>query len=313
VSSAGRFFRITISAALAGVGLSFAGWPDARGLNAQGTYASGQNIAVAYEGWEENADGTFNLVFGYFNRNWDEELDVPVGSNNNVEPGGPDQGQPTHFLPRRNRFVFRIKVPKDFGKKEVVWTLTSHGKTERAYATLRPEYITDPQLQQFDVGDFGHDSRRERLNKAPEVRIDGDIRRTATVGEPLSLTAIATDDGIPKARRAPMGSPNVPPGRQPSLGLRVAWFVYRGPATDVSFNPAQAKVYPDYRPNTNSWWTPGWMPPPLPPDGKFPVTVTFRSPGTYVIRVMAHDGGLQNTQDVTVTVNPARRSASAQP
>jgi hypothetical protein len=271
-------------------------------------YSSGQSIAASFEGWEENSDGAFSLVFGYFNRNWDEEFDIPVGPNNNVEPGGPDQGQPTHFLPRRNRFVFRIKVPKDFGNKEIVWTLTSHGKTERAYGSLKPEYITDPQLQQFDVGDFGHNNRRDRGNNAPVVRIEGDTQRTLHVGEPLVLTALASDDGIPKLRPAPRGTPNIPPGRRPSLGLRVAWFVYRGPATDVTFDPEQAKVYPDYRPNSNSPWTPGWTPPPLPPDGKFPVRLTFRSPGTFVIRVMAHDGGLQATQDVTVTVSAAGRS-----
>jgi hypothetical protein len=312
VSRGIRFLRTASLPLLAGTVMGFVGLVAVTDIRAQGTYKSGQNIAVAYEGWEENPDGTYNLVFGYFNRNWDEELDVPIGPNNNVEPGGPDQGQPTHFLPRRNRFVFRIKVPKDFAKKEVVWTLTSHGKTERAYATLRPEYITDPQLQQFDVGDFGHDDRRERQNKAPVVKIDGDLRRTVTVGEPLVLTALASDDGIPKVRKAPAGNANVPPGRQPSLGLRVAWFVYRGSATEVTFDPGQAKVYPDYRPNTNSWWTPGWTPPPLPADGKFPVTVTFRSPGNYVIRAMAHDGGLQNTQDVAVTVNAAGRAASGQ-
>lgn len=272
-------------------------------LNGQVIHSTGQSIAVSYDGWEENPDGTFNLVFGYFNRNWDEELDIPIGPANNVEPGGPDQGQPTHFLPRRNRFTFRIKVPKDFGAKEIVWTLTSNGKTERAYASLRPEYITDPQLQQFDVGDFGHNSNKERRNQAPVISIEGDVRRTAKVGEPLLLTAVATDDGIPRARPAPKGNWNIPPGRMPALGLRVAWHVYRGSATDVTFDPEQSKVYPDYRPNKNSWWTPGWTPPPLPADGRFPVKVTFRSPGTYVLRAMAHDGGLQRTQNVTVTVS----------
>jgi len=87
-----------------------------------------------------------------------------------------------------------------------------------------------------------------------------------------------------------------------ALGLRVAWFVYRG-AGKVTFDPEQFKVYTDYR--SNSPWTPGWAPPPVPADGKFPVTVTFSRPGTFVIRVMAHDGGLQSTQDVTVTATSA--------
>ena len=112
-----------------------------RGIGAQESFSSGQNIAPVYEGWEQNPDGSFNLVFGYFNRNWEEEIDVPIGADNTIEPGGPDQGQPTHFLPRRNRFLFRIRVAKDFGKREIVWTLTSHGKTERAYATLKARLL----------------------------------------------------------------------------------------------------------------------------------------------------------------------------
>src|SRR5262245_23603334 len=104
-------------------------WAASRGTGAQ-VYTAGQNIAPVYEGWEQNPDGSFNLVFGYFNRNWEEEIDLPIGPNNNIEAGGPDQGQPTHFLPGRNRFLFRVRVPKDFGAKELVWTLTSHGKTE---------------------------------------------------------------------------------------------------------------------------------------------------------------------------------------
>src|SRR5687768_11284508 len=76
---------------------------------------TGFNVAPVYEGWEQNADGSYNLVFGYFNRNWDEWIDTPIGVANSIEPGGPDQGQPTHFMPRRNQFVFSVRVPKDFG------------------------------------------------------------------------------------------------------------------------------------------------------------------------------------------------------
>jgi hypothetical protein len=114
-----------------------------QGSAAQQSFATGQTISPAYEGWEQNPDGSFNLVFGYMNRNWEEEIDVPIGSGNVIEPGGPDQGQPTHFFPRRNRFVFRIQVPADFGDKELVWSLTSNGQTQRAYATLKRDYFID--------------------------------------------------------------------------------------------------------------------------------------------------------------------------
>src|ERR1700752_4705908 len=72
------------------------------------SYSSGQPVWPAFEGWEKNDDGSFNFVFGYMNDNWQQELDVPVGPDNALEPGGPDRGQPTHFQPRRNRFMFRV-------------------------------------------------------------------------------------------------------------------------------------------------------------------------------------------------------------
>src|SRR5512145_1513468 len=101
-------------------------------LHAQ-TYLRGQNISPAFEGWETDPDGSRYFLFGYMNRNWEEELDVPIGPDNNIEPGGPDQGQPTHLQPRRNRFVFRVPVPKNFTEKdEMIWTLTTKGKTEKA-------------------------------------------------------------------------------------------------------------------------------------------------------------------------------------
>lgn len=287
-------FRWGAGAAAAAAALLLAG--PARLAGGQVVHRIGQDVAPAFDGWEANPDGTFDLVFGYFNRNWDETPHVPVGPDNRLEPGGPDQGQPTLFLPRRNRFVFRINVPADFGDDEIVWTLTVNGRTNRAYGSLNPGYITDPELQQFDVGDFGHNNEEMRANQAPTVRVEGALRRTVRAGEPLALAAAAADDGVPPVHAAPLRLV----GRHGAWGLRVAWFVYRGPADQVTFNPYQFKTYPDYR--SNSPWTPGWEPPPLPPDGRFPVSATFAEPGLFVVRVMAHDGGLKDTEDVTVTV-----------
>lgn len=288
---------LSVATILAVVAAALVFGGDVRG---QAGFLSGQDITPAYDGWEANPDGSFNIAFGYFNRNWDEEIDIPIGPNNNVEPGGPDQGQPTHFYPRRNRYVFRIKVPKDFGNKEIVWTLTARGKTHKSFATLKPEYITDDQLQQFDIGDFGHNNAKLRGNKRPTVRVEGDTTRTVKVGQPLALTAVAQDDGLPPIIPAPLRQV----GRHGAWGLRTIWLVYRGDSKHVKFDPEQLKSYPDYRPNTNSPWTPSWMPPPPPADGKFPVNVSFSAPGTYVVRAQAHDGGLDSTQDVTVAVTP---------
>ena len=137
------------------------------------SYTSGQNISPAYEGWEEATDGTKYFLFGYMNRNWEEEIDVPVGPDNGFNLGGADQGQPTHFLPRRNRFVFRVKVPAGFTEKdELIWTLTTHGKTEKAYATLRPDYMVDDVVKASETGALGAgtSSPEVRANKPPVVR-----------------------------------------------------------------------------------------------------------------------------------------------
>src|SRR5206468_2341858 len=122
------------------------------GAQTRFTYSKGQSVSPAYEGWMPNEDGSFTLYFGYMNTNWLEEFDIPVGPDNNIEPGGPDQGQPTHFYPRRNPFLFTIRAPKDFGNKELIWTLTTHGKTEKAYASLKSDYQIDKQLISTEVG-----------------------------------------------------------------------------------------------------------------------------------------------------------------
>ena len=129
---------------LVAVAICLIPFPGYDGTSAQSlTYSRGQNASPAFEGWEENPDGSFNFLFGYMNRNWEEELDVPIGPDNNIEPGGPDQGQPEYFYPRLSRYVFRVKVPKHFGGQELVWTLTAHGRTEKAYATLAPDLEID--------------------------------------------------------------------------------------------------------------------------------------------------------------------------
>jgi hypothetical protein len=266
-------------------------------------YLSGQNIAPDFQGWEPNPDGSFEMIFGYMNRNYEEHLYIPTGPSNNIEPGGPDRGQPTFFLPRRNRNVVRIKVPADFGNKELVWTLTANGKTERAYGTLKPDYAHDKRVQYLNYSGMSMVGRAER-NQPPVVSIEGAIQRTATVGEPITLSAIVTDDGIPAPRPAPRGSV----GFRSSVGLRVAWFVYRGQGNAVTFDPEQIKVYPDHvTEGGNSPWTPGWAPPPLPKDNRFPVKLTFAEPGTYVVRILGHDGGFETARDVTVTVQAVGR------
>jgi len=320
------------------------------------TYSSGQGLSPAYEGWWPNPDGSFTMFFGYMNTNWQQEFDIPIGPGNNIEPGGPDQGQPTHFYPRRNPFLFTIRVPKDFGKKELVWTLTANGKTEHAYASLKADYQIDKQVISTEVGGDGGSLRDElRTNIPPELKIDGDVRRSVKVGEPLMLGAFAKDpDNLPARRGGGRGAqpaaggrgaqpaaggrgaqpgavapmppggrseasaapraalPSSPPAvapRPPSAvvassgpGLRMSWIVYRGKAAAVTFSPDQMKTWTDTRAYANSPWSPPYVIPEPPPDGKWVSQAVFQEPGTYVIRAVASDGSLFTYEDVTVTV-----------
>ena len=303
------------------------------------TYQRGQNVAPAFEGWERNEDGSFSFLFGYLNRNWSERIDVPVGEHNGFSPGLADRGQPTHFLPRRNRFVFKVRVPADWGDRELVWTLTSNGVTERAYATLRPDYIVDNTVIMSETGALGAGSSNATMrgNQPPVITLEGADVREASVGRPVAITVLVEDDGLLRSRRRPPPPPPetaedsarvdsiwnapptfsrrqlTPPSRitvQKVNGLFMSWFLYRGAgsagaAGPVTFDPPQVKVWEDTRAGANSPWSPLWMPPELPEDGRWTVDVTFDRPGTYVLRGRADDGGLLADVEVTVVVRPA--------
>ena len=299
------------------------------GAQTRFTYSSDQSVSPAYEGWWPNEDGSATMFFGYMNSNWLQEFDIPIGPGNAIEPGGPDQGQPTHFFPRRNPFLFTIRVPKDFGKKELIWTLTANGKTEHAYASLKSDYQIDKQTISTEIGgDLGSLRDELRSNIPPELKVDGDSRRSAKVGEPLTLVAIASDpDNLPARRgasaqtgggRGEAGAPRAgqqsaapaprPPSPPSSLsarsgpGLRLSWIVYRGTAATVAFSPDQMKTWEDTRTYANSPWSPPYTIPEPPPGGKWVVQATFNEPGTYVLRAVASDGSLFTYENVTVSV-----------
>lgn len=293
------------------------------------SYNSGQYVSPGYEGWEEGPDGTRYFVFGYMNRNWEEEVDVPIGPDNAFSPGPADQGQPTHFLPRRNRFVFRIKVPAHFtAKDELVWTLTSHGTSEKAFASLREDYKIDDVVKASETGALGAGSSSPeiRANKPPVVKVQGAKVLTAKVGEPVTIVTEVTDDGVPKRRGASSGSgvntqqqlsPEAAAARVQrammtaptritvgkNVGLHLSWIPYRVPAgTQVTFEPTQIKAWEDTRAGANSPWAPLWLAPPIPVDNRIVVQASFPAPGTYVLRGIADDGALLSYDDVTVTV-----------
>jgi hypothetical protein len=198
----------------------------------------GESIAPVYDGYEENPDGTFAMWFGYFNRNHEEALDIPIGPDNRFEPGPDDRGQPTHFVPEWQKSTFRVIVPKNFGDQKLVWRLTVRGKPEMVTASLNPRSIIDRKETTIE-GSVG-------LNRAPTVTIEPasqSLSRTATA----SITVTASDDGLPMNTRT----------RKPQ-GLTVRWRKFRGPQNGrVSFEPATAALVDGKSTTTASFSEPG--------------------------------------------------------
>jgi hypothetical protein len=235
--------------------------------SAQIQYRSGVDVTPAFEGWARNPDGTFSLYFGYLNRNYEEELEIPVGPNNTVEPGG-DRGQPTHFYPRRQHFVLKVVVPKDWGlESKVVWTLTIRGKTNFAKGWLQPEWEINKLIM---MENFGGDVDDD--NEAPTVT--GSPAQTVKLPAAASLTVTVQDDGRPK----PKGKRNA----DAAEGLRIFWTQYRSPGP-VAFDPSEASAE-----NGKSLTS--------------TTKATFKVPGTYILRAIATDGSLETPYDITVTV-----------
>jgi len=277
------------------------------------SYTHGQHVEPAFEGWKPNPDGTFNMMFGYMNENWDEEPDVLIGDNNYFSPGEADRGQPTHFLPRRNRFTFEVTVPSDWGDRELVWTLSVNGVERKAFATLRQDYLVDNMVIASETGSLGAgtSSPESRANIPPVVTVPGDSVRVARVGESINFTTHIWDDGLPETRR---GSTNTSEEldqrmmRRPTQvtvgktnGLFLSWNVYRGPG-NVTFDPPLPKPWEDTRNAANSPWGNLWLPPPVPEDGIYNITATFEEPGSYVLWGRADDGGLYHDAYITVHV-----------
>lgn len=297
----------------------------------QAYYEGGRGASPAYEGWLKNDDGSFSMLFGYMSDNWKEELNVPIGPNNSFSPAPTDRGQPTRFLPRRNRYVFSIKIPADFGNQELVWTLiTEGGQTQKAYGSLRKDYALGPITMMSEggtVGGGGNNAEDVQTNKPPEIALEGTEVRTVLVGEPLQLVVTVADDDKPLPRgyrgsgfvnrddaafveeetpRERFDKAMRPPQRgtvNRVVGAYFAWFLYRGDV-DVTFDPLQARTWEDTRAFQNSPWSPFWVSPVVPEGGRYTTTATFNQPGTYVLRGRADDGGLVSDVEVTVHVNP---------
>lgn len=219
---------------------------------------AGQSATPAFEGWHPNEDGTFSLSFGYFNRNHEQALDVPVGPDNHFTPGPEDRGQPTHLLPRRHTGVFTVVVPADFGDRTLTWSLTAGGETFAVPGHLRPEWRIDA-LEEVTSGNrppelsFDVEGGETRTGQGP-----GGVRRTLTAaaGAPLTVAIRVRDDRVQKQSLR---------GRPTRMGL--SWSKYRGPGAVEIADPT----------------------PEIPEDGLTTITVVFGEPGRYVLRALAWD------------------------
>ena len=221
--------------------------------------ASGQTVTPVFEGWYRNADGSYTISFGYYNRNTEEELDIPLGSANTIEPRSLDGTQPTHFMPRRHWGVFAVKVPADFGERKVVWTLIDRGQTFAIPGSLRKGWETDAIEGEADTG-----------NQPPVLKFTADGAEgrgpagvwsaplSAKVGVPLELAVFASDDGKASSGIASDGREGEP--------VSLMWFRHQGPG-DVRFSSATPRV----------------------DAGKAVTSVTFTAPGDYILRVRAND------------------------
>jgi len=262
-------------------------------VEAQTKFNSGRNVQPVFEGWEKNPDGSFNLLFGYLNRNYVERPHVPVGPNNRLSRGDADQGQPSHFYPRRQNYVFKVRVPADFGDQDLVWTVTHAGRTDTATGSLWPVWEVDEAVIKANRG-MGI-SGTYVDNHGPSIGLDGPASHTVTAGETVTLVVVAGDDGIPgpnpeaaarrgdrRGRPGPDQQNILNPRAAVASGLAVTWVQHRGPGP-VAFAP---------------------MAPPL-ENGRATTTASFTTPGIYILRAVADDTVLTATVDVTVVVEPA--------
>jgi hypothetical protein len=234
----------------------------------------GTSITGSFEGWFDHADGSRAFLVGYYNRNIRQALDIPIGPNNRIEPGGPDMGQPTHFQPGRHTGVFTITVPKSFSRDQrLTWTIVANDMPTVIPLRLHTDYNvspfrdaavgnTPPVLRVFDENAEGIQGPINSLATA--------ISRNATVSSGLPLPIWVTDDAkYSSGSNAPMRTPPPP--------VTVAWSKYRGPGS-VTFDNPKPKLDVMAGGRVGEFFT-----------GRGTATAKFGQPGDYVLQVVAND------------------------
>ena len=240
--------------------------------------AFGASISPAYDGWYTNPDGTHTFLIGYYNRNWNAAVDIPIGPDNHFEPGNPDRGQPTHFLPNRNFGMFTITVPKDVPATEKLWwVLTLNGVTQRVPFHRSADYnITPQQASEESPGGLYNKppvlrfAEKGPALQSPVASVATALSRTATAGVPMPLDLWVEDDALYAS-----GS-NAPMLQQPPV-VELVVNKYRGPGT-VTVGKDHRKVVTIKGGKPAEAFA-----------GKASTTVTFSTPGDYMLHVTAND------------------------
>jgi len=235
----------------------------------------GRSITGAYEGWYDNKDGSHVFLVGYYNRNLAQAEDIPVGPNNHIDPGGPDFGQPTHFLPGRQVGMFTITVPKEFTQQQrLTWTVAVNGQTTSIPLRLNTDYVISP-FEDAAVGNTPPVIKFEENGptiQGPTAAVAKAVAGTATTTAPLTLPLWASDDAkYTSGTNAPLRTQRPP--------VTAMWSKYRGPGS-VTFEPANGRPKLD----TVSGGQVG-----QPYAGKGTVTAKFSDPGDYILHVVTND------------------------
>jgi hypothetical protein len=236
----------------------------------------GASVTPAFEGWFDNPDGSHTFMIGYFNRNTAQEVDVPIGPNNQFSPGLPDMGQPTHFLPGRRYGMFIYTVPKEFtATQKLTWSLTVNGVTSKVPFYMSTDYNITP-MRASEEGPRGYNvppvltfNRGESFT-GPLAMPTKAISRVATVGVPMPLDMTADDD-------AQYSSGANTPLTGATLPVQLVISKYRGPGRLTIAEPkARMTTLKGGKPDE-------------PFSGKASTTVTFDEPGEYMLHVTAND------------------------
>ena len=263
-----KISALPFAAILIAGGVIVFAWGQSSGLP-EPAHEAGSSVTGAFEGWFKNADGSFSLLLGYYNRNRDQDIDLPIGPNNKIEPEGPDRGQPTHFLPGRGWGLFAVKVPADFGDNKITWTLVANGKTTMIPASLKPDYEISPFVEAA-VGNTPPVLRFEE--KGPSVQGPQGLmtERSAKAGSPLTLAVWVYDDAkftsSSGARPETLGPP-----------VTVRWTLYRGGPGHVTFSNDRPEVQKMDQDRGSAF------------AGRATTNVMFSAPGDYVLHVVAND------------------------